>query len=160
MEIAKKRQVIDGEDAHVIFEFSNGNVVRVNLDSFPDSMQRKFAVHGIAQKLGDSYANAESFSQAFARFESLLTQLRHGIWNIGRSATGGIWVEALQRATGSPMEDCLAKWDGLTKSGKVDLKKIPQVRAAHAAIQAERAAAELEALGNVDDGQEFDIDSI
>lgn len=160
LQIAKKRPVFDGENAGVVFEFSNGNRVQVNLDSFSDTMQRRLAVHGIAQKLGDSYANAESFAQAFERFESVLANLRAGTWNPGRMATGGIWVEAIARATNASFDDALAKWDSLTKDGKANVKKLPQVRAAHAAIVAERAQAELDAIGEVDESAEFDLNAI
>lgn len=160
LKIATKKIIIEVDRAYVRFDFADGKTIEVNLDSFSDTMQRHFSLHGIAQKLGDSYANAESFAQAFNRFETLLAQLRQGIWNIGRQSSGGIWVEALQRATGSSFDDCLAKWDSLTKTAKADLKKHPKVRAAHAEITAERAKAELDAIGEDAAADDFDLDAI
>ena len=166
MEIAKKSTVRDenGLAIGVDFAFANGSNVKVLAHHFSTAMQAELMQMGIRQKFGDAYAQAESIGAAVAAFERVVAQVKSGVWNAGRTGTGGIWVEAIARATGASLDDCMAKWSKMSKKEQDAAKKKPQIRAAHAAIQAERAQAELDALeaesGTTDVEEEFDLSKI
>lgn len=142
MKIATKTKIIDG----VQFDFDNGETVKVLLEDMSDSMLAKLAIHGLTQKLGDSYASSVTVSEAVEKFYDTLTNLKAGVWNGGRSASaGGIWIEAIAKATGRTMEEAKVMFDGKGEKEQKAIKKHPQVVAAKAEIDLERAQAKVKA---------------
>ena len=133
--IANKRPSADG----VQFVFVNGTKLDCNVGDLPQEMIERLAVHGIAQKVGDSYASAESVEEALGNAKSVWENLKAGQWAT-KAARGGKYVEALHRVTGKPYEDCLEAWQGMTDKQKADLRKHPGIKKAIADIEVENAA--------------------
>ena len=150
--MSKKASVsIDGNV--LTWEFANGSSHKVDAGRLPDAIQDMALVHGIKQKLSDVYAGAESAREAEEKFLALLDQLEDGNWNAGRSSTGGIWVEALAKASGQPMEKALEVWNQKSADERQDIQKHPQVKQAKAEIELERAKAKAK-------GTELDLSEI
>lgn len=120
------------------FEFANGVTRTCLLDDLTPSMVTRFAIHGIAQKGGDSYASAESIAEAIDNLDEVWTNAREGNWEV-RTGGGGILVEALARATGKPIDEARAVVRGMDDKAKRKLGGHPDILDAIAAIRKERA---------------------
>jgi len=143
MKVANKVKFENG----VSFEFEGDETYKVDLSEFSSEMLTQLAVHGLAQKLGDSYSNSESVHEAVEKFYGVLNNLREGVWNPGRSATsGGIWVEAIARASGKPLAECAEMYSAKSKEEQKAIRKNKSVDAAKRAITIEREQAKLAAL--------------
>ena len=137
-----------------MFAFANGETVTIDPADFSSGINDHARLHGFSQKLGDSYSSAKSLSEAFAAFEATRQQLLEGDWNRKGGSTGGIWVEALARATGKPFETCLEKWNAMDEETRKAVKAHKGVKAAKAEIELERAQAKAA------DAPAIDLESI
>ncbi len=144
MKIATKTKTANG----VTFEFENEEVVEVDLGSFDQDMIVQFAIHGMTQKLGDSYASSLTVSEAVEKFYDVLRNLEAGHWNSQRSASGGIWVEAIARATGKELTECQEMWTSKDDAGKKAIKAHAKIKLAKAEITIEREQAKAKAPSN------------
>ncbi len=136
---------IDTDAKVVVFAFTNGDSHTVALADFPDDIKTRFALHGISQKLGDSYASADGIDEAIEAFLGTLETTTKGDWST-RAAGGGkgrttMLAEALAEATGQDLDAAVAVLAEQTDEGKKAIKAHPQVRAILERISAERAAA-------------------
>jgi len=117
------------------------------------------ALHGISQKIGDSYAGAakdgpevglEPVLYAKAQIESMIQQIYNEKWYAVRQAGGGaqntILVRAYAQATGKTLEEALDFVEPLSDDEKKQLQKLPKIAAAIAGIRAEAAVAKAKAL--------------
>ena len=154
-QIAKK--VVNIEYGIVGFDFVDGTHRDVKLSDLSEQIRHQLVLHGLSQKLGDSYSGAESVSEAVERFNSTADMLLAGDWTSGRSANGGIFVDALAKAGGVERNEALEKWNAMSDDEKAAIKKHPAIKAAKAAIELERAAAKAKAAG---DGGTLEFDSI
>ena len=140
--IAKKS--VDQEKLTVTFDFADGTTVTTDLSEFPEAILDRLSLHGLSQKLGDSYAGAESITEAVQSVKELLTNLQAGNWNLGGRSTGGIWIEVLVRISGKSAEECAERFNALSEDEKKKLKKHPQVLLIKAEIEKERLLAAAE----------------
>lgn len=138
--IATKTTGTDG----VVFTFTGGHVLSVSLSALKDETIERLAVHGLSQKIGDSYSGAESIETAVAAAEGVWSNLKAGKWAV-KASRGGVLVDALMRVTGKTFEECLAKVQGMDEKAKKALKRHPDIMAALADIQKEAAVAAKEA---------------
>ena len=154
--MAKKatKKVTDGG---VDISFESGDSLIVNLDSLDQSIVTKLALHGLSQKLGDSYAGAE-LSEAFELASSVASRLLAGEWAQAREGGGStrvsMLVEALAAATGKSNDEALEVVKGMSDDQKKELKKHPAIAKELATIAAERAvekAARAEAAAAASD---------
>ena len=149
--IANKRPSAEG----VEFEFANGDKLNCKVSDLPQEMIERLAVHGIAQKVGDSYASAESVEEAIGNAKSVWDNLKAGQWAT-KASRGGKYVEALKRVTGKDYDECLAAWNQMTDKQKAELRKHPDIKAAIAAIEAENAErAKADAAQSGDTGMDL-----
>ena len=123
------------------WEFADGETETIDVGLFPPEIVQHATLHGLKQKLSDSYAGAGTVTEARERFVAVLESLLNGQWNAGRSSSGGVWVEALARAAGVDVETALEKWNGMDEETQKDVKKDARVKAAKAEIELERAQA-------------------
>lgn len=137
----------------LVWNWADEDTDTVDLNQFNDGILQQATLHGLKQKLADSYSGAITVREAKEAFSATLKNLEAGMWNAGRSTTGGIWVEALARAAAVDLEEALEKWAGLDEDQQKDLKKNPQVKQAKAEIELERAKAKAK-------GTELDLSSI
>ena len=150
-------KTVNADTMSVTFTFANGNSRTVKVLDLPQQIRDMLMLHGLSQKGGDSYSGAESVSEAEEKFNSTIDQLIAGDWTIGRSATGGIWVDALAAAAGVSREEALEKWNAADSDTRKSLKAHPAIKAAKAKIELERAKAKAEAAG---EAGEIDLSEI
>ena len=146
MLIAKK--VIDGSTLKFIW--ADESETEIVLTGFSDDILERATLHGLSQKLGDSYSGAAGdVTKAKAALIETLDALRAGDWNRkgGGFSSGGIWVEALARAAGEDVEKALAVWNEADDDMKKAFKKDERIKLAKAEIELERAKAKAEGAG-------------
>lgn len=147
--MAKIASKVMGE-GFVRFEFADGQFLQCDAKEIAGDIMTRLVLHGISQKVGDSYAGAESIGEARLMAQAVWNNLKAGIW-AAKATRGGKIVEALHRATGQPLEACLAKWTVMEESKQKALRKHPDIKRALAEIEAERAAALAEAAVPTED---------
>jgi hypothetical protein len=121
----------------LVVSFSDGAVLECDSAKLSESIRHRLMLHGLSQKVGDSYASADSIAEARANAETIWTGLERAEW--GTRIAGGSLAEALARATGKPVLDCIRVLGGMDDKQKRDLRKHPGVLKALAEIEAERA---------------------
>jgi hypothetical protein len=131
--IAKKDKTENG----VTFQFIDGESVEVSFKELSADIIHNLAIHGLSQKLGDSYASAESVDEARASLIAVWENLKSGEWN-AKVSRGGKIVEAMVRATGETYDRCLEAFQKLDEAAKKELRKRPQIKLAMAEIEMER----------------------
>lgn len=139
--IAKKVLV----DGGVRFEFADGSEMVAKLRDLPQEIVDRLAIHGLSQKIGDSYAGAndKGWSVADCRDQALnvLNNLIDGVFNAGGGSTGGILAEAVAALTGKDLDEVREVIRAMSEDQVKALRKRVDVKAEVARIQAERAQA-------------------
>lgn len=143
MAICKKVVLENG----VRFDFVNGKSIETDVRDLPREIVERLAIHGLSQKVGDSYAGAESVDEAIGNAKMTYDNLVANVWAV-KAIRGGKIVEAIVRATGQAFDVVLAKWAIMTDEEKKAVKSHPDVKKALAEIEAERAAALAKAAGD------------
>ena len=156
--MTKKALILDDEGKIVVgarFTFDNGNELEALLSALPSEMIDRYAVHGILQQLGDSYAGAAKKGWTAADIEARVTELwtaaKSGAFGTGRTSTGGKLLEAFIRWAvdlGKTAEEAREAFADLDEDQKKELRKAAPIKAKIAEIDAEaaeRAAAQAEA---------------
>lgn len=140
----------------VTFTFSNGQTVVADLNRIPDETRIRLELHGIAQKVGDSYAGAETVTEAFenaqAQYEALLvndwgrvrgagsdesTLFEEAYLRVNQAGIPGVCPAQPDFTLAQAREKLATKTDEQKKS----LKKLPAIVAAIGEIRTERATA-------------------
>lgn len=128
----------------VSIEFTNGEVIGVTLDALSPEIVRNLALHGLSQKLGDSYSGESDVAVAKTKAEAVAQRLAEGNWKAVREAGSGGRItdlaQALAQVTGKTVEEAVAAIEAMDKAQKSGLRKHPRIKAATAAIAAARAA--------------------
>lgn len=163
----------DEETGTFSIVFANGRQAEVNLDSLPQNIVRLLALHGLSQKLGDSYASVKGdVEEAIKRFDAVANQLASGEWKKAREGGGegaGKVTElaaAIARFRNAPIEKANAAVAKATPEQKKAWQGHPQLKAIIAQIRAEKAAekaAKAQAAAGTEGGEgavEADLDSI
>ena len=150
------KKVIDLEAGTVTFSDDSDNVIEVvSYAELTPEMVIQAALHGVSQKVGDSYAGALKATEgldttpeawSIQRVKDSAKQIRGNDWNL-RTGGGGPAVTdlayAIAEATGSTVDEVAAKLAALEgdegKEVKKGLRANPQVAAILARIKAERA---------------------
>lgn len=133
--MAVKKQ-IDADAKTITFTFENGDSATYNLGDLSPEIQTRLALHGLSQKLGDSYASAKD--EAPARVAGVWETLSKGEWT-SRSEGGAPRVTQLARAIaqvmGAPIEGVVAKLADMEADQKKAIAASPDVAAALAEIK-------------------------
>jgi hypothetical protein len=140
----------DEESGTFSIVFTDGAQSEVELDSLPSHIVRILALHGLSQKLGDSYASVKgNVVEAKEKYEAVLNQLRAGDWKKSRAEGEGTsrvteLAAAIARLRNAPVE----KANALIAAASAEQKKAwqgnAQVKALIAVIRAEKAQAKAE----------------
>ena len=140
---------VDEAAGSVNFAFTNGTTVAVGIQDLPAGVQSYAALHGINQKLRDSYAGAESVTEALESFNKTLAALKSDKWSTRGEGDGqpvGQRAEAVRRyiesKTGQPcsIEQAQAKLASLADDKKKELYASPAIVSILADMAKERAA--------------------
>jgi glutathione S-transferase len=136
--IASKHVSEDGRS--VAIDFSNGKQVSVQVQDLPADMLARLALHGLSQKLGDSYSGcAGDLTQAVAECEATAEALLAGNWNRRGDGFGGAdLAQALANVQGKMLEEAQEAIAGLGKDDREGLRKHPKIKAEMARIKADR----------------------
>lgn len=147
IQVAKKDY--DSETATFSIVFADGTSHEVALESLPQEIQLNLALHGLSQKLGDSYASVKgNVAAAKEKFEATLKQLLAGEWAAKREGEGGSKVtelaEAIARIKGVPVATANAAVGKASDDQIKGWKANAKVKAVIAEIRAEKAAKRAE----------------
>lgn len=138
----------------LVFRFASGEVIEASLNEV-EPMVRRLALHGLEQKLRDSYAGCEpgeAYAYAMATWERLLT----GEWSKRREGEPkedslDLLVRATEnaiRAAGKPVpENLRAKIEALDRSARAKLRASQPVAIELAKLRAPKQGALESILG-------------
>lgn len=152
--MAKIAKKIVGQDM-VTFAFADGKEQVCKLKDLPPGMLERMALHGIAQKVGDSYSGVDTVSEGRKVASETWKNLMLGNFNARVSGSGSVLVEALARLKKVSIEEIQDALEGLDDEARKALEAKPQVRAMVGIIRGERAQAKLSILGEATDDLNF-----
>lgn len=130
---------VEVQDNTLTFNFADGQgTFSVNVLTLPDAIRNRGLVHGIEQKLRDSYAGAKSASEAYGLAQKVLDQIRAGEWNAKADGSGADdsidkLVKAVTNAylaMGKDVETASAKGESVRaydKAKRAQVRSIPAV---------------------------------
>lgn len=159
----------DEEDKTFSIVFADGATAEVKLESLPANIVTLLALHGLSQKLGDSYASVKGdVGEAKKKFEAVLNQLINGEWKKAREGgEGGAKVtelaEAIARYKGADIEKANAVVAKASAEQQKQWKANPKIKALIAEIRAEKAAkraAEAEAKAGQQPASDDGLDTL
>ena len=131
----------------VTFTFTDGETKSLNLSELSPEMVTQLALHGIAQKGGDSYsgAKADELDVAKAKLDNVFSALRDNRWSTVRA--GGPVATDLARAisnvTGRGLAEVIEALAEVDASTKAKFKKMPEVARELYRMAQEKAEEEL-----------------
>ena len=143
----------DEEAGTLAFSFTNGKELIADTKQFAEAIIRRAAIHGVEQKIRDSFAGVKGDADlAFENASKVYANLLAGTWNAGRASgsgdTGGAaWIEAVAEIKGWSLEDARKKLGGLDDERKKAIKTSPPVVRKVLEIKLRKAQAAIEALG-------------
>ena len=146
--VAKKDYDVATGDLSVLF--GDGTKREINLGDIPGHVVTHLAMHGLSQKLGDSYASVKgNIQKAIELFDNTLAQLKQGEWAKARGENeGGARVtelaEAIARFKSVPIEKAQQVVANATDENVKAWKASPKIKAVIAQIRAEKAAKRAE----------------
>jgi hypothetical protein len=138
------RKVLDLANEAVVIRFTDGREVSLNLSDINQELRTYAALHGLNQKLGDSYAGAESIDEAFSNASDVAQSLREGEWNRKGGYGGGDLAQAISNLTGKDLAEVIEVLGKMNDEARKAIRKRKDVAAEIAKIQAERKAAAAE----------------
>lgn len=154
-------KVLDLDSKLVEFTFDGMDPIQVAIGDFSKDVQLHFALHGISQKLGDSYSSCKGVvADAHAAFQATLEQLKNGEWRAARGEgeskpRSTELAAALARIKNISVEDAAKALDEASDDQKKALRSNERVKAVIAVLRAEKAQAKLEKLDAEGGGDEI-----
>ncbi len=142
----------DGQVLVISFKTEPETVKRFDFRELPEPMKAKLALHGLTQKIGDSYAGAANVAEAIGAAVDTWENLMSGVWGREREAgEGNLLEQACQRLMpGKTKAQIAATLEKFTKEQLREFRKRPDIVRAIGEIQAERAAARVASPGPLD----------
>ena len=162
--MAERKVTKETTDTGVAFTFHDGATLEANLDALSPEMITKLAIHGLSQKVGDSYSGEDAANcQTIA--ESVFKTLVDGEWSTRSGGGGGPRIsqlaEALAMATGKEIQECVAAIAEMDDDTKKDLRAHPAIKANIAEIKLAKAQEEAaKAAAGADEEGGFDLSSL
>ena len=142
------------DEGQAEFKFGNGTTIKVDVNEFSDEMKTNLMMHGLMQKVGDSYASAKGdYTIGIAAAEKVIDQLRQDLWTASRASgpakpkTGEL-VIALANLKGLAVEAVAPAVEAATDDQRKAWRKHPAIAAEIArlrAVKAQERAAKAEA---------------
>ena len=141
--ICKKTSVGDA----IQFAFSNGKTLVADFHMIPEAIQIQLAMHGMSQKIGDSYASATTVQQAIENATETYNNLVNGEWSTKREGGQSVTIEAVSRHLGITVENAQAAWAKFTPEQQKAVAAHPDVKELVATIKLERIQAQPKPIG-------------
>jgi hypothetical protein len=151
--------------------------VTISLSDLSPEIVTRLALHGLSQKIGDSYAGAAAepnpTKYSFEQIEDVIGQLKRGEWRV--TAAGGpkatLLAKAIARVTGRDLDDVVEMLEGLDDDdttdpagkvvpGKKSLQKHPAIVQAKADIKLEEAQKAKERAAGKSTGEAPDLSTL
>ncbi len=133
-----------GKDGVIVFSFGNGSRMEFDTDELPEAMVRRLELHGLSQKLGDSYANmskSRDFAGAYDAVDAVWEALKAGNWNVkGDGASVQDLAKALAKLKKCSVEQASTAIGAMDEDMLAKVKSHPEVKKVLAELRAERAA--------------------
>jgi len=127
--------------------FGNGEVKEFDSASLPEEIRKNLMLHGLSQKLGDSYAGVKgNFAEALANVAAVFDSLKNGDWSTAGDEARPRLAElaaAIARIKSVAIEKATAAVEKATDEQRKSWRGNAEVKAAIAAARAEKAAAAL-----------------
>lgn len=147
--MAEKKVSKSVSDTAVTFEFATGEVEEVSPKNFSAEIQKQLMLHGLSQKLGDSYSG-EDADKCHSIFGGVLKNLVDGNWS-ARAGGGGAprisqLAEALARETNESVEKCVGILSAMDDDKKKAVRAHPAIQVQLSEIKLEKAAADAKKL--------------
>jgi hypothetical protein len=134
-------------------DFDDKSSISIDVNSLNEETKFRALIHGISQKVGDSYAGAKSDSNPleFAKTaaKETIEQVLKGEWRAPSTSSGpreSDLAKALSLATGETLEKAIEFIANLDDEAIKVLRKKPKVAAQLAAIAAQKAIAKAAKL--------------
>lgn len=136
----------------VEFAFGNGKVLNIDSNGIPEDTRKQLMLHGISQKVGDSFAGVKgNFVEGIANASDVITQLLNGVWKADREGDArprlAELAAAIARIKGVPLEAATAAVEKGTDEQRKQWRSNAKVKSVIAQIRAEAAAKALEEAG-------------
>jgi len=135
--------------------FGDGKTVSVSLDDLSEEIVRDLALHGLSQKVGDSYASAKGdYGFALTAATKVIDQLKAGEWKAARG-TGeskpriGELAQAVARIKKITETEALALIEKLSEEDKKAVRNHPGIKLAIQQIRTEKAQKAADAAGEL-----------
>lgn len=141
----------DLDSKSVSFSFGNGKALALGLDELNAEMQLRTALHGINQKVRDSFAGVKGdYSKGIENAQGVIDQLKEGQWRAARGegeAKPRIaeLAAAIARLKGIDLEVATKAATEASDDKRKEWRAHPRIKATIAAIRAEEAQRALEA---------------
>lgn len=145
--------------------FANGTVHSIDAASLTPEVQSALMMHGLSQKVRDSYSGfgkkygdqAADYAEATA--QRVMDALKEGNLTVARQGGGGgarisVWVEALAQVKGIDVNEAAEIYGNLSKEQKAAVRGHSAVKAAKVQIEAARVE------GNADEDDDAALDSL
>lgn len=136
----KATKKIEGDLLAIHFE-EGDETLSVDINNIPADIQSKLAMHGLSQKLGDSYAGCD-VGEAHEKAAAVLKDLLDGNWSTRVAASGPKatqLAEALATVTSQPLEKAAEVLEAMEKEEIATLRKHPDIQSALATIKLAKA---------------------
>lgn len=150
------KKTVDTAKQTVTFEFADGaGTLVLPLAELSTDIQSHLALHGVSQKVGDSFAGAKDAAEAFGFAQETIKDLTEGKWTSRVASSGpkiSLLAEGVAQVMGIIIEDATTKIKALPEEKVKALRKNAKVVAAMAALKAQRAAAKAQETTGVDVG--------
>jgi hypothetical protein len=151
----EKKASVNVEGTTLKFDFTTDDLLVFDVTQLSDDIKTKALIHGVRQKIQDSYAGVDA-DKAYVAANAVAQAMLDGNWSTRTEGTGGgvrtsLLAEALARATGQALDACIAAISTMDDDTKKSVRSHPQVKKAMMEIKLERAREELE---NLDENEE------
>jgi hypothetical protein len=131
------------EGTTLTIDFTHGEELTLDANELSGEMKTQALMHGLKQKVCDSYASAASPEEALERASAVVQNLLENNWNVRGGGEGGTRVtqlaQALATVTGRSIEEAVELVSEMDDDKKKNLSSHPAIRKAVAAIQEEKA---------------------
>lgn len=145
------------------FTFGNGAVVELGVDALSEEQKFNLMMHGLLQKVGDSYASAKGdYTIGVAAAQKVCDQLLADMWTASRASAGegapksGELAQAIANLKKLDLIAVTTAVNAASDDQRKAWRKNPAIAAEIARIRAEKAAAraaKAEATSDLDDIQ-------
>jgi hypothetical protein len=151
--MSERKKVASKEvtESGVEITFSNEETLSVGLSDLSEEIVKQLALHGLSQKLGDSYAGSKGDAgEAVKMARAVADRLKSGEWTAKRESSGGTGrvtdlARALAEVAGKEIVEAVAVLDGMEKGEKLALRKHARIAAVLARMAMEKAQAAADA---------------